>query len=131
MKVALYLIAALIIFIIGTFLFFNIAGQNAAEYVGDFEPVMSKIDDGTYKGAYSSIFEKFGAKIIFTVKDGRLIHFHFDQLYGTIGYGGPESIELQIDDHKDLNFDAISGATVTSNLAKAAIKDALDKGPIK
>lgn len=131
MKVVLYLIAAIIILIIGTFMFFNIAGQNAANYVGNFEPKMSEIDDGTYEGAYSSIFEKFGAKITFTIKDGQLTHFQFDQLYGTIGYGGPESIELEIDDHMDLNFDAISGATVTSNLAKAAIKDALGKGPIE
>ena len=108
---------------------FNVAGHNAGEYVGDFKPIMSQIDDGTYKGVYSSILDKFGAKITFTVKDGRLTHFHFDQLYSTVGYGGSESVEMQIDQQEDLNFDAVSGATVTSNLARAAIKNALENGP--
>ena len=130
MKVALYLAAATIVLIIAAFIMFNLAGQNAEEYIGDFEPIMSEIKDGTYQGAYSSIFEKFGANISFTVKKGQLIHFHFDHLYGTMGYGGPENVEMQIDQKEDLNFDAISGATITSNLAKAAIKNALDNGPV-
>jgi uncharacterized protein with FMN-binding domain len=129
MKVALYLIAVIIIFVIGIFILFNTAGKNAADYIGDFKPEMSQIDDGTYRGSYSSILEKFGAKITFTVKDGELTNFHFDQLYGTIGYGGPENVIMKIDQQEDLHFDGISGATVTSNLARAAIKNALENGP--
>jgi uncharacterized protein with FMN-binding domain len=129
LKTALYIIAVIIIFIIGTFILFTTAGNNAAEYVGRFKPDMSQIEDGSYEGAYSSIFDKFGAKITFDVKDGQLKHFHFDQLFGTIGYGGSESVIMKINEQKDLNFDVISGATITSNLAKAAIKTALENGP--
>jgi len=131
LKIALYALAAIAIFIIGGMVIFNIAGNNAADYIGEFKPKLSQIENGTYEGEYYSIFDKIGSKITFSVKDGRLIHYEFDKLYGTIGYGGPQSVISLIDQSNDLNFDAISGATVTSNLAKAAIKNALEKGPVK
>jgi uncharacterized protein with FMN-binding domain len=72
-----------------------------------------------------------GAKISFNVKDGELVLYNFERLYGTIGYGAPQNVKSGIDQKEDLNFDAVSGATVTSNLARAAIKNALEKGPVK
>jgi len=131
LKIVLYILAAIAIFIIGSLGIFNMAGKNAAEYIGAFKPKLSQIEDGTYTGEYASIFDKIGAKITFKVKDGRLTHYEFDKLYGTIGYGGPESVKSLINQQQDLNFDAVSGATITSNLAKAAIKNALEKGPFK
>jgi uncharacterized protein with FMN-binding domain len=131
LKIIFYLFGTIAILIIVVLVIFSLAGKNAAEYVGEFKPALSQIDDGTYEGEYSAIFGKIGAKITFNIKNGQLMHYHFDKLYGTFGYGATENVKSQIDQREDLNFDIISGATVTSNLAKAAIRDALEKGPLK
>ena len=129
LKILLYILATLAIIIVAGLLSFNMAGRNAGKYVGDFQPELSRIADGEYEGEYSAIIPKVGAKISFKIKDGELIHFNFDKLYGTIGYGAPQNVIFGIDQKEDLNFDSVSGATVTSNLARAAIKNALENGP--
>jgi uncharacterized protein with FMN-binding domain len=129
LKTALYIIGLVAIFILGGLLMFNMAGKKALKYVGEFEPDLTQIENGTYTGEYSSFVKKIGSKITFKVKDGRLMHYEFETLYGTIGYGGPERVISRIAQGNDLDFDTVSGATVTSNLAKAAIKNALENGP--
>ena len=131
LKILLYILGIGAIIILAGLLSFNMAGRNAGKYVGEFQPRMLQIEDGQYEGEYSAIFNKVGAKISFKVKDGELVHYNFERLYGTIGYGGPQNVKSGIDQKEDLNFDAVSGATVTSNLARAAIKNALEKGPVK
>ena len=129
LKIILSLLGAVAVSITAALLSFNLAGRNAGKYVGEFQPEMSRIEDGQYEGEYSTVISRVGAKISFKIKDGELIHYQFDKLYGTIGYGAPQNIKAGIDQKEDLNFDSISGATVTSNFAKAAIKNALEKGP--
>ena len=131
LKILLYILGIGAIIILAGLLSFNMAGRNAGKYVGEFQPRMLQIEDGQYEGEYSAIFNKVGAKISFKVKDGELVHYNFERLYGTIGYGAPQNVKSVIDQKEDLNFDAVSGATVTSNLARAAIKNALEKGPVK
>lgn len=131
LKIILYILGIAAIITVAGLLSFNMAGRNAGKYVGEFQPKMSQIEDGQYEGEYSAIFNKVGAKISFKVKDGELVHYNFERLYGTIGYGAPQNVKSGIDQKEDLNFDSISGATVTSNFAKAAIKNALEKGPAK
>jgi uncharacterized protein with FMN-binding domain len=131
LKTLLYILGILALIIIASLLSFNMAGRNAGKYVAEFQPMMSQIEDGRYAGEYSTIIRKVGAEISFRIKDGKLINFQFGKLYGTIGYGAPENVKSGIDQKEDLNFDSISGATVTSNFAKAAIKNALERGPIE
>ena len=129
LKIILYFFAIIALIIIGGLITFNLAGRDAAGYVGDFKPEISQIGDGEYTGEYTFLIDKIGAKIHFEVQEGRLDHFSFDRLYGTIGYGAPENVKLQITQKDDLDFDGVSGATVTSNFARAAIKNALENGP--
>jgi len=131
LKILLYALGILAVIIMASLLSFNLAGRNAGKYVGEFQPMMSKIEDGRYEGEYTTIISKVGAKISFKIKDGELVNYQFEKLYGTIGYGAPQNIKAGIDQKEDLNFDSISGATVTSNFAKAAVKNALEKGPVK
>jgi len=129
LKVLLYILGIVAVIIMAGLLSFNMAGRNAGKYVGEFQPMMYQIEDGLYEGEYSTLISKVGAKISFKIKDGELVHFQFEKLYGTIGYGAPQNIKSGIDQKEDLNFDSISGATVTCNFARAAIKNALEKGP--
>ncbi len=131
LKIFLYALGAIAVFITVALLSFNLTGRNAGEYVGEFQPMMSQIEDGYYEGEYSTFISKVGAKISFKIEDGELIHYQFEKLYGTIGYGAPQNIKAGINQKEDLNFDSISGATVSSNFAKAAIKNALEKGPVE
>jgi uncharacterized protein with FMN-binding domain len=130
LKIFLYVLGAIAVLITAALISFNLAGRNAGKYVGEFQPMMSQIEDGRYEGEYSTIISRIGAKISFKIKDGELVNFQFEKLYGTIGYGAPQNIKAGIDQKENLNFDSISGATVTSNFAKAAIKNALEKGPV-
>lgn len=129
LKIFLYLLGVTAIMIMAGLLTFNMAGRNAGKYVGEFQPRMSQIEDGQYEGEYSALFNQLGAKISFKVKNGELVHYNFEKLYGTIGYGAPQNIKSGIDQKEDLNIDSISGATVTCNFARAAIKNALENGP--
>lgn len=131
LKVLLYILGIVAVIIMAGLLSFNMAGRNAGKYVGEFQPMMSQIEDGLYEGEYSTLISKVGAKISFKIKDGELVHFQFEKLYGTIGYGAPQNIKSGIDQKEDLNFDSISGATVTCNFARAAIKNALEKEPVE
>jgi len=130
-NIFLYLLGLIAVLIVVSLIMFNIAGKRANSYIGDFRPDVSSLKDGTYKGSYSYLIERVGAKITFDVNQGKLGKYQFEKLYGTLGYGAPNSVKAQIDLRRNLDFDAVSGATVTSNFAKAAIKNAIDNGPIK
>lgn len=129
LKILLYLLGIAAVIVVSALLSFNLAGRNAGKYVGEFQPKLSQIEDGHYEGEYSTIISEVGAKISFKIKDGELVNFQFEKLYGTFGYGAPQNVKAGIDQKEDLNFDSISGATVTSNFARASIKNALEQGP--
>ena len=130
-KMILYFFGAIAIVMITGLILFNMAGKNAGGYVGEFRPDLSQIEDGVYEGEYSFILDRLGAKISFEIKNSQLLHYKFEKLYGTIGYWAAEGIKLQMDQRDDLDFDVVSGATVSCNLARAAIKKALENGPQK
>lgn len=125
----LSILGIIVVLLITVLILFNLAGGDAAETVGEFVPDMSAIRDGNYEGEYNYLFDKLGATVRFEVRNGRLLDCEFGQLFGTVGYGAAETIQAEIDQRKSLDFEAISGATMTSNFAKAAIRNALDKGP--
>ena len=104
------------------------AGRAAQNSVGNFIPDQSTLSDGKYQGEFSYLSGHIGAEVSFEIKNGKLWLIKFDKLYGTTFTGSAQKVYFAIDDNKNLNFDAISGATITSNLAKAAIKDAINKG---
>ena len=130
-KIFLYVVGLIAVLIVASLIAFNMGGKKANSYIRDFKPDVSILADGTYTGSFSYIVERVGATITFEVNKGKLGKCQFQKLYGTFGYGAPNLVKAQIDLKRNLDFDAVSGATVTSNFAKAAIKNAIEKGPVK
>ena len=118
-------ISMLIVFMI----VFYMAGRAARKSVANFIPDQSTLADGKYQGEFNYLGGYISADVSFEIRNGKLWLIKFDKLYGTTFTGSSSKVYFAIDDNKNLNFDAISGATVTSDLAKAAIKDAIGKGP--
>jgi len=119
-------IALLIILVI--FLLFYLAGRKAENFVDGFQPDISRLEDGRYQGNFA-FFGNTKAEISFEIMQGKLVEYEITKLTGTPGYGADYAVKTQINARKDLNFDAATGATITSNFAKAAIRDAIEKGP--
>ncbi len=73
--------------------------------------------------------------IKFTIKNKQLESLEFHRMFGSHnisgipGYGSKEKIKSIILLSEDINFDAVTGASRSSSFAKAAIKDAILKGP--
>ena len=120
----------LILVILIVFLQFYLAGKKAENYVGDFQPDISQLKDGKYHGTFSFIGD-VKAEIQFEITKGKLMEYDFIELTGTPGYGADYAVKTQIDAKKNLTFNAATGATITSNFAKAAIRDAIKKGPLR
>jgi uncharacterized protein with FMN-binding domain len=133
MKYFFIIISGGLILLILLFIFFYIlfsrVGLEAKSMTGNFRPDMTRLADGQYHGHFSSMGGRISSEVSFEMRNGRLWLINFDQLYGTPAFGAPQKVIDRIDSLKSLDFDVVTGATVTSNLAKAAIKDAIDKGP--
>lgn len=114
--------------IAGLFIIF-LAGRSARKAIGNFKPVMAELSDGIYQGNFTYLGGVISAQVSFEVRQGKLGIVKFDKLYGTRSLGAAQRVYAAIDDQRDLDFDGVSGATVTSNLARAAIKNAIDRGP--
>lgn len=110
------------------FLIFYLAGRKAENEANHFQPDITKLKDGTYHGSFSFLGD-VKAELEFEIIQGKLVEYHFLKLTGTPGYGADYAVKTQLDARKNLNFDAATGATITSNFAKAAIRDAIEKGP--
>ena len=127
------LIPYIIVFLISFFVtpvivmsFAKKANENAKEYVEDFKPITSKLPDGTYEGKYKAFGIITMSKVEFTVKKGNIKNIKFKKMFHSPGSPYKESIENQIRQSQRLEVDAITGATRSSNFAKAAIKNALN-----
>jgi uncharacterized protein with FMN-binding domain len=121
---------ALLIFLFVVFYtVFSRVGLQAKSKVGNFRPDISRLADGNYHGGFSSLGGRISSEVSFEIKNGKLQLINFDKLYGTPVYGAPQKVIERIDSLQNLDFDVVTGATVTSSLAKAAIKDAIDNGP--
>ena len=122
-------IVLFIFLIVAFFIFFSRIGKAAQNYVGDFKPDVKKLADGKYIGSFMYINERISSEVTFEIKDSSLWLINFDKLYGSPVLGAQQKVIDRIDSLKNLDFDAVSGATVTSMFAKAAIKNAIENGP--
>jgi uncharacterized protein with FMN-binding domain len=128
-KILSVLVGLMVLFLIVFMLVFYMAGRSALKSVGNFVPDESELADGKYEGEFSCLGGYLNAEVNFEIRNHKLWLIQFEKLYGTSFTGSAQKVYFAIDDNKKLNFDAVTGATVTSNLAKAAIKDAIRKGP--
>lgn len=106
------------------------ANEDAKEYISSFDPVTSELPDGLYLGKFKTLKVFTLSKIEFQIKDGKVINVNLKKLFHSPGSPYKEEIEYQIKQTKRLEVNAISGATRTSNFAKAAIKSAIEKKDI-
>jgi uncharacterized protein with FMN-binding domain len=106
--------------------FVKIANKNAQLYIQDFTPSTSSLPDGNYIGKYKAYKLFTMSKVEFTVQNGIIIDVSIDKLLHTPGSAYKDDIEKKIRQNKALEIDAVTGATRTSNFAKAAIKNAIE-----
>lgn len=125
---AIALIVIVGIAVIIGFALFEIMGRNTEDYLGGFKPDTAALADGRYMGEYRT-FTRTVARVEFVMEDGELKNLDFPVLFSTPGYNADIKVEDKIKARGDLRFDTVTGATRTSNFAKAAIKDAVEAGP--
>ncbi|MCP4231021.1 MAG: FMN-binding protein [bacterium] len=119
-----------VIIVIGGYAAFEIAGREAESYIGKFKPDTGSLDDGIYAGEYESFGTFTTAKVEFVIEGGEVASLSFPVLFRTPGHSAADEVRKRIDDTGDLRFDTVTGATRTSSFAKAAIKDAIETGPM-
>ena len=123
-------IIVLILCYAGIRLFFSQIEKKASAYVGDYIPDTALLDDGRYIGHVGFLNNRLEARVEFIIEDHRLVGCNFEELFGTPGHQAPYLVKQKIDQTGKLDFDAVSGATMTDHLARAAIKNAIDNGPV-
>ncbi|HRW63325.1 MAG TPA: FMN-binding protein [Bacteroidales bacterium] len=102
------------------------ADNKAKDYIEDFNVSSLHVPDGEYSGNFK-IFGVFAvAKVTFVMENSRIKEISFKRILHSPGKNYEIDIEKKILDNQDLELDAITGATRTSNFAKAAIKNALE-----
>lgn len=115
-----------VVFLTGLAVFlFQFSGVNAKKYAGDLIPDQTRLPDGSYTGTYKIYEVISAAKVTFEIQDSTLVHFQLNTLLSTPGYGAADKINHVIHKKMKLHFDAVSGATISSNYVKAAIKNAI------
>jgi uncharacterized protein with FMN-binding domain len=93
----------------------------------EFFPRLSEMLEGKYTGSFSP--DGFDvASVSFSVNQKSIKDFKINTLLSTPGYGADADI-LKAVKNKGLGFDAVTGATSSSNIVKAALKDAIENGP--
>lgn len=120
----------LLMVILIVYIIFYLAGKKAENEVSQFKPELTKLKDGKYHGSFSFLGD-VKAEMEFEIMQGELVEYKFFKLTSTPGYGADYAVKTQIDSRKNLNFDAATGATITSNFAKAAIRNAIENGPLR
>jgi len=118
------LISFLIVGTTGAILF-HIAGQQAGRLVKPGS-IPSVLADGVYEGGYYAFGKIPAAKVRFTVSDSALSNFYTIDVLTVPRYNLKVKIQQAVAD-KGLQFDAISGATISSSFVKAAMINAIDK----
>ena len=106
--------------------FIKKANEQAREYAENFKPKTSTLPDGTYQGKYKAFGLFTMSDVEFTVLNGVVETIEFKRMFHSPGSAYKENIETQIKQSRKLEVNAISGATRTSNFAKAAIIDAVN-----
>ncbi|MDI3540877.1 MAG: hypothetical protein PWP66_415 [Thermosediminibacterales bacterium] len=90
--------------------------------VGDVD--LRNINDGSYRGEYSAGPVKAVVKV--QVKDNRIIDIMIEQHQNGLGKKAEKIID-EIISKQTLNVDVISGATLSSNVIRKAVEEALNK----
>lgn len=121
----LVFIASFLITPIAITSFVKKANENAKEYVHNFTPFTSNLVNGIYEGKYKAFGIITMSKVQFEIEDGLVKNINFIKMFHSPGSIYKENIETQIKQTQKLEVDAITGATRTSNFAKAAIKSAI------
>lgn len=85
---------------------------------------LSSISDGTYKGDYSAGL--VSAAVTVVVKDNKITGIVINKHENGLGKKA-EKIVYDIIDKQSLNIDNISGATLSSNVIRKAVEQALEK----
>ncbi|MCK5171705.1 MAG: FMN-binding protein [Bacteroidales bacterium] len=129
-----YILVFIASFLITPIIITNIiksANENARQYVESFNPASSNLSNGTYKGKFKAFKILTLSKVEFVIEDGLVKSIDFIRMFHSPGNPCKEEIENQIKQTQRLEVDAITGATRTSNFAKAAIKAAIKNREIK
>lgn len=103
------------------------ANEEAKLYVEKFNPSTLQLPNGKYQGKFKAFKIFTMSKVEFAIKNGKVQDIKFKRMFHTPGSPYKEDIENKITQSQKLEVDAITGATRTSNFAKAAIKSALEK----
>ncbi len=120
-------LAFFVVLLFLSFFLFNRSGKIAKQYVGSYKVPMNKVKDGTYEGSFTVLGIIKGAHVRFEIKNNDIESFTFLSLLETPNFSVKEKILKAMKDKSTLHFDTITGATISSNLTKAAIKNALSK----
>ena len=102
------------------------ANGDAREYVEQFKPVTSNLPNGIYQGKFKAFNILTMSKVEFVIENSIVKNFEFKRLFHSPGSIYKDEIENKIIQAQKLEVNAISGATRTSNFAKAAIKNAIE-----
>ena len=102
------------------------ANGDAREYVKQFKPATSNLPNGIYQGKFKAFNILTMAKVEFIIGNGVIKKITFNRLFHSPGAIYKDEIENKIIQAQKLEVNAISGATRTSNFAKAAIKNAIE-----
>lgn len=129
MRIIIWVSALALVFILGLFGLFYLAGHKAEKMTDQIRSEIRKYPDGKYHGSFSFLGDK-KAEIEFRMVKGKMADIHILTLTGTPGYGADYAVQSQIDRERQPDFDAATGATITSHFARAAIMDALRNGPM-
>ena len=111
--------------------FIKKANEDANQYIERFEPVTSRLPNGVYKGKFKAFKIITLSKVEFEIENGFIKNIDFIRMTHFPGNAYKSDIENQIRHTRQLEVNAISGATRTCNFAKAAIKAAIDSEKLK
>lgn len=128
--IAIFLIAFFATPLIGNW-FIKHANQQAEKYIKNFRAASSSLSEGNYQGKFKVFNFITLSHVQFSIQNGKVENLAFKKMFRTPGYLSKNEIELKVNNSNHLELDAFSGATRTSNFAKAAIKAAIENKNIK
>jgi len=116
------ILSIILILLLGAF-FFHFSDRHALKIVESQSRSVS-LEDGIYKGTYYTVTSIPAAKVQFSVKDDRLINFWVIHVLHIPGYEVKGEIQKSIG-NEGIDFDAVTGATISSRFVQAAIVNAI------
>ena len=125
MKKVFIVLVVVIIFVLGGFLLLTSKANTALETMLYEKIDMKLVADGTYQGETNAglVF----VKIEVSVKDHAIDNIDIIEHQNGLG-GKAESITDRMIEQNNYDVDAVSGATLSSEAIKSAVRKALKKG---